>query len=245
MRHWIGSRRSDGGKLAEVWRVLALTTCLAQAMPAIGEPRHCDDPRLMVDTADGALGNALCAMVPGILDDLAACGLAQSQPLTVEVDRSVSHPMGTCLAYFDCDYDVIHVTHPDMFGGLLAAEAPYAALPTEVLLRALLTHELSHALLTQTAAPREVAMVDQEYVAAALELELMTPEWRDVLLAASPVSLPPKEGLIDTLIYGLSPRKFAVNVWQHFSLPENGCSLVQRIAAGEVSFSKDKRPELR
>ena len=73
-------------------------------------------------------------------------------------------------------------------------------------------------------------------VAAALELEYLADDWRNVLLQASPVSLPPKVGLIDIWIYGLAPRKFATNAWQHFQQDDHGCALVREIVEGQFSF---------
>jgi hypothetical protein len=157
-------------------------------------------------------------------------------PLKIEVVGTFSHPIGECLAYFDCALDLVRITEPSLYGELLDPEVIYARLPSDIALRALLTHELTHALLEQTAGDRDPALVDHEYVAAAMELELMDPEWRDVVIASAPVSLPPKPGLIDMMIYGFAPRRFAVNAWQHFSLPENGCGLVRRITEGEATF---------
>jgi hypothetical protein len=191
---------------------------------------------LTVDTDDADLAGTICEMAAGIVDDLASCGLRQTTPLTIEVVGTFSHPIGECLAYFDCGLDLVRITHPSLYGELLESDVIYARLPPEIALRALLTHELTHALLEHATGEGDIALVDHEYVAAAMELELMEPEWRDVVIASAPVSLPPKPGLIDMMIYGFAPRRFAVNAWQHFSLPENGCDLVQRIAEGEVTF---------
>jgi len=179
-----------------------------------------------------------------IRDQLQGCGLKQSRALTLEIVDEASHPLASCLAYFDCDYDLVRITDPSTWSLLLEDDYSYASLPTEVTLRAVLTHEITHALVTQTAGDRRVPMVDHEYIAASMELEFMEEGWRDVLLAVTPLELPPKEGLINIWIYGFAPRKFGVNAWQHFSLPENGCSLVQRIVNGDASFFKSVRPEL-
>jgi hypothetical protein len=200
---------------------------------------------LAVDAMDDAMTRQLCTMAIEIRDQLQGCGLKQSRALTLEIVDEISHPLASCLAYFDCDYDLLRITDPSTWSLLLEEDYSYASLPTAVTLRAVLTHEITHALVTQTAGDRRVPMVDHEYIAASMELDFMEEGWRDVLLAVTPVGLPPKEGLIDIWFYGFAPRKFGVNAWQHFSLPENGCSLVQRIVNGDASFSKSVRPELR
>ena len=181
-------------------------------------------------------------MTAEIVDQLASCGLKQSRALTIEIVDSISHPLGDCIAYFDCEYDVIRITDSASWDALLADDEAYAILPTDITLRAFLTHEITHAFVTMSAPDRNIPMVDQEYIAASMELEFMGRNWRDALLAAVDLKVPPSEGLIDILIYGFAPRDFGVNAWRHFRLPENGCSLVQRIVVGGFSFAKFGRP---
>lgn len=213
--------------------------------PTFGGPLPCSASMFMVDAKEDAMANHLCAMATEIRGKLESCGLKQSRPLKIEMVAEIVHPLGKCMAYFDCEYDLVRVTDPSAWHLLLEEHQSYAKLPVEVTLRAVLTHEIAHALVIQTAGDRKVSMVDQEYIAAAMEIEFMDDVWRNLLLAATPMELPPKEGLIDIWIYGFAPRKFGVNAWQHFNLPENGCSLVQKIVEGDASFSKKVRPELR
>jgi hypothetical protein len=234
------------GKSINLSRCAVLATLVWISLsPAFCGPLLCPDPMFAVDANDDTMTLQLCEMATEIRDKLEVCGLKQSRVLTIEIANEVSHPLANCLAYFDCEYDLIRVTDPLNWDALLGEDQAYASLPANVTLKALLTHEMTHALVAQTSGDREVPMVDQEYIAASMELEFMEEAWRDVLLAAAPVTLPPKDGLIDLWIYAFSPRKFAVNAWQHFNLPGNGCALVQQIVVGDVSFSKVVRPELR
>ncbi len=223
---------------------MAISLSLAAAATALANPTVCSEPSFSVQARDMQLTERLCAMASDIRDRLAECGLSQTRPLTIEIAEELSHPVDTCLAYFECEFDLVRITDPAAYGSLLDDDPSYAALPAEVTLRALLTHEIAHALVAQTAGDRPVSMVDQEYIAAAMELELMEERWREVMIAANPVSVSPTEGLIDIWIYGFSPRQFAVNAWRHFSLPPNRCSLVRRIVDGRESFHKEIRPEL-
>ncbi len=198
-----------------------------------------------VEGRDDWMSAQLCSLASSVRDALGTCGLVQSRPVAIEVVDDLRHPMGDCLASYDCDEEVIRLTSPDSFRGALDPDALYARLPEDVLTKALLTHEMAHAFATQAAGERRIDIVDQEYIAAAMELHLMEPRYRAVILDAAPVDAPPSETLIDIWIYGFSPRRFAVNAWRHFQEPENGCALVRRIVAGEASFAKAARPELR
>ena len=223
-----------------VRRLISLFLLVLVASPLGAEPVACPDPRLAVESANPALAMEICDVVADVGERLEECGLLQSAPLTIEVVGGLSHPMGECLAYFDCDRETIRLTDPSLYASLLDPEVIYALLPPETAMRALLTHELGHALIDQMSEGRDGPLVDHEYIAAAMELDLMEPDWRETVIAAAPVSLPPKPGLVDIFLYYLAPRKFAVNAWQHFSLPENGCALIRRIVEGEMTFDLPK-----
>lgn len=228
------------------WVIGPLALALLAACPADGAPVPCPgDDGFAVEPGHSALAPRLCEMAPPLRDAMTDCGLTQSRVLTVEVVAGLTKPFDTCLAHFDCRSDRIRIVDPASYPDLLIKDTVYSRLPEDVLLRALLTHEMAHALTFQASGDREMDIVDLEYIAAAMELELMEPKWRDVLIEAAPVSLPPKEGLIDVWIYGMAPRKFAVNAWRHFSLPTNGCGLIRLMVEGEASFSKAARPDLR
>lgn len=225
---------------------LTLTLTLLVSYPVVGASVPCpgtDD--VLIESTDPLRAAQLCEMAIPLRDAMADCGLKQSRVLIVEVVTRLTRPFDTCLAHFDCKSDSIRIVDPATYRDILIEDTVYSLLPEDVLLRSLLTHEMAHALAFQASGNRELDIVDQEYIAAAMELELMNPDWRNVLIEAAPVSLPPKEGLIDIWIYGMAPRKFAVNAWRHFRLPENGCGLILRIVEAKSSFSKTARPDLR
>lgn len=232
------SCRPDFRRLALVL-LLAAGTGASLATPLRSGDFACDDAGFRVTGSAPGEAATICAILRDLRDALAPCGLAQVRPLAVQVVAQVEHPSGTCFAAYDCHYEVIRVLDPAAYSTAIPAEQPYARLPASVTLRAFLAHELAHALATQSA-PRPLAPVDQEYIAAAMEIETMEPGWRAVYLAAIGPALPPGEGLIDIWIYALAPRDFAANAWRHFALPGNGCGLVARIVAGEASFARPR-----
>lgn len=224
-------------------RVLAVLIAALHAIhsgipPAVASATEaCPAPGLRVGAKDAALSAGLCAMAATIRDELEDCGLAQHRPLSIEVEDRPAHPMGGLLAYFDSRYDLIGLTDPAIYATLFAPDHPYARLPAHVTVRALLTHEMAHALAAQSAGARQLNVVDQEYIAAAMQLEQMAPAWRKVFEAATRADFPPEEKLIRIGIYGFAPRKFELNAWRHFRMPGHGCALIRRLVAGEASFS--------
>ena len=219
--------------------MLASVTGASLATPLRPDVFACDDGRIRVDGSAPDAAAEICAVMADLRDALAPCGLLQVRPLTVEVIAQVEHPLGACFAAFDCRDEVISVLDPALYAAAIPGAEPYARLPARVTMRALLAHELAHALATQSA-PRPVAAVDQEYIAAAMELDTMEPGWRAVYLDAIGAEEPPGAGLVDIWIYALAPRAFAANAWRHFALPGNGCDLVGLILAGEASFARPR-----
>ena len=168
---------------------------------------------------------------------ITACGLVQSRPVRIELVSALEHASRACLGSYDCDAGLVRVVAPGQLVEAVGGVPPYALLPEDVLFRALLTHELAHALLEQSSPGVALSLADHEYVAAVMELETMAPDWRAVYIAAAPVGLPPRVGLISGVIYGFEPRKFAVNAWRFFRAEPDGCARIRDIAAGRFSFA--------
>ena len=216
---------------------LALSAAIAWAPHlAAGEPVACGDGSFSVVAGAPATAALACRFAAEAKERIEACGLTQARPIRIELVAHFDHGFGACLAAYDCATEVIRVTDPAHVPASVGEEDAYARLPAEVVFKALLAHELAHALLEQSSPGADLAFVDHEYVAAVMELETMAPEWRAVYVAAAPVGLPPKAGLVSAMIYGFDPRKFAVNAWQFFRAEPDGCDRVRQIAAGSFSF---------
>lgn len=208
----------------------------ALASPSAAEPRVCQDASLSVEAEVPGTAELACRLAIETKSVMEACGLVQTRPVRIELVAEIDHGFGACLGSTDCAAGIVRVIAPGHLAETVELEPPYALLPTEVLFRALIAHELAHALLAQSSDGVALAFADQEYVAAVMELETMAPDWREVYIAAAPVGLPPKLGLISPMIYGFAPRKFAVNAWQFFRAEPDGCKRIQEIAAGTFSF---------
>lgn len=232
-------------KLVILWASAAVLGAAAAPLDAgPSEAVACADEALSVDASLPEVAALACGYAIQAKARLVACGLRQTRPVEIFLVDRFDEGIENCLAYYDCTDGAVRVTDPAALEARLPDDHPYRVLPTEVVLQALISHELAHALLDQTrrgADGREPAFVDQEYVAAAMELDLLDERWRTALIDAAPVSLPPREGLISALIYAFEPRKFATNAWQFFAAEPDGCARVRRIAEGTFSFADQPR----
>jgi hypothetical protein len=211
------------------------------SLAAATEVYVCADDQLSVVAAPSEFAALACDFALRAKRGLVECGLSQSKPIQIYLVDTIEHDVADCLATYNCSNDTIRVTDPASISDALGVDNPYRILPTEVVFQALITHEMAHALLEQSSANIDIAFVDHEYVAAAMELDIIAPEWRNALIAAAPVSLPPKLGLISSLIYGFEPRKFATNAWQFFNAEPDGCKRIREIASGEFTFTTVSR----
>ena len=216
--------------------VLVASLLVGAPVDAVAGAIPCGDDRLSVVADLPETAALACDLAREARDRIAGCGLSQVRPLRIDLVRRMEHDTAECLADYDCASEVIRVTEPGAIPEAVEGLVPYGLFPAEVVFRALIAHELAHAMLDQSAGDREIAFVDHEYVAAVMELDTMAPEWREVYITAAPVNLPPKIGLISAIIYAFEPRKFAVNAWQFFRAEPDGCARVRDIAAGTFTF---------
>ncbi|EPX85709.1 DUF6639 family protein [Salipiger mucosus] len=219
------------------WRSIPPALILAAglaAAPVGAAPVTCEDPAFFVETAEPATREMICAAASGARQALARCGLEQREPIGIETVDSLIHAIGQCLAAYDCTLKRIRIIAPELLREHLPPDDPYAALPDEVVFGSLLTHELAHAIVVQQSGDREIALVDHEYIANALELSALPPEHRETLLDAAGVEPPVSADVIDLFIYGLAPRRFAAAAYLY--LEANGCGTVTDILEGTATF---------
>jgi hypothetical protein len=216
---------------------LSVAGSLVDSRPVTAEKWPCDDVYLSTDAQSEYVADLVCEAAVRAKAFLQSCGLVQTSAINIEVVESAIHPgFGECMALFDKRTGCLQVTDPGRLPLLLPENDARAALPPDILFASTITHELAHALLHQSAGAIAVGPTEQEFVANAMEMAVLDPHWRDVLLGANPAKPGGSVGLINQGIYALAPRVFANNAWQYFQREEIGCALVQKIAAGQFRF---------
>ncbi|MCV2865604.1 DUF6639 family protein [Albidovulum sediminicola] len=197
----------------------------------------CADPGLSASARSAALAAEACAAGTEAKRALAACGLAQTQPIRIAVVEQAMHPsFGACLAIYDVRAGCLEITEPDRIAPMLAGKDARADLPAEEVFDALIAHELAHALVAQSAPEIRVGPAEQEFIANVFEMMALPPRSRELMLSAHPVDPPGSLSVVHASVYVLAPRAFANNAWRVFEAEGNGCALVQRIIAGEYRF---------
>ncbi|WP_157374063.1 DUF6639 family protein [Salipiger sp. CCB-MM3] len=225
-------------RLAKHRWIVALALGVSALLPITlwAEPMPCPDAGFRVEAETAATRALLCEAAVAAREQLGICGLRQSRPIDLVTAPTLEHEIGRCLASYDCTLERIRIIEPDLLRANLLPDDPYAGLPDDVIFRSLLTHELAHALVEQHTSGRKIALVDHEYIANALELMALPPEHRATLLNAAGLTPPVSAGVIDILIYGLAPRRFAAAAYLY--LEEHGCETVRAILDGSASFDR-------
>jgi len=218
----------------KVLRLAAIAAVLCAPSAGLAD---CGDPLIAVTAPDAALADLVCEAVTVAKTRLAACGLAQTSPIHISaVDRAMHPTFGACLATYTPGTASLQVTRPDQLSEVMVTNDARRALPPDILFTSLVLHELTHALVQQTAGAVEIGPGEHEFIANALEMDSLPERWRDVLLAARPIAPPGKADLVHPMIYALDSRAFANNAWVLFHAEGNGCDLVQRILTGAFRF---------
>lgn len=219
---------------------ILLAVLTVSASLAFAEPRDCVDPLVSADVESDEMADEVCNAAVRAKALLGSCGLTQNYPINIEVvERAIYPSFGDCMAVFDKRNGCLQVTEPARLPLLLSSDDARSLLPPEVLFAGLITHELAHALVEQSAGQVRIGPAEQEFIANALEMESLNSEWRDILLAADPVNPSGSLELVNLGIYALAPRLFANNAWQLFHQEGNGCSLVQKLVRGEYKFPRN------
>ena len=63
---------------------------------------------------------------------------------------------------------------------------------------------------------------------------------RQIILDAKPVSFTVTLESLNSTIAMMAPTAFAARVWEHYSMPENGCDFIGKIIDGKVSLRNDR-----
>lgn len=244
MANWPGAARparlagqiGRGEGSMRMW--LAIVAWLAGGTAA-GEPLACPDLPVSVTARSGALAERTCRAARRATDYLSACGLALRMPVTVNVvDRAPDTDL-PCLGFYHCERGEIELASPRALDRLLLPDGPYSRIPRDLYYDTLVGHEVTHAVIAQATAPVRPDVANSEYVAYAVQLELLGPAGRAPIFAhaGGTEAAPPRPVPLNEVMLGFSPVRFAISAWLHFTGPEGGCAFVSDLVEGRASLS--------
>ncbi|WP_068115334.1 DUF6639 family protein [Tropicimonas marinistellae] len=216
----------------------ATLLCALGGVAAGAGASACDTPLVTVETADGDLHRRLCEIVASALPRLEECQLKLVSAVSIGFADSLhlGSPDQICFGNYHQRTDRIELLKPPAFERFHNRSEVWAAIPVTEHFDSIVVHELTHALVDQTAPATQSCTADQEYIAYAMQVASLSDSSRTTLINRVGVSTPTSDDEINSVILGLSPAAFAVNSWLHFSQPENGCDVVRKIIRGETTF---------
>lgn len=201
--------------------------------PLQAEPLLCPGGEVTVDAPDHVNAALVCELVEDVRPTLAACGLEQSAPLTIHLVAEMTHTTAPMVGSYTAGRNEIRLTHPDHLSEVISPVHPFARLEPALVFRSLVAHELSHAFLDQAECTRQRCVAEHEYVAYAMQLSVLPPEARDLVIGDYATDKTFGVEILNDFIAQADPLFFASRVWEHFSRPGNGCDFIRKIQSGE------------
>lgn len=215
---------------------------MACQVMAGADPRPCPDGLAEVTgTAPEDVATA-CRAASQALAQLHQCSITPDHTVRLRIVQELpAECPDHALAYFDARADLVTIpTYVDCVrlagpGGRLGEPM------TPALYRSLLVHEITHAVVSQTGTPGASSRVTHEYLAYAMQFTLMEPELRRRILERYPVRGPVERSHLSELYLDLSPPRFAVKAYRHFTAAGNGCAFARKLLAGARTLPSGSR----
>lgn len=222
------------------WFSCALMTTLlliASTEEAHAVELTCGDAGIQVFAEDASIAKRICETIASHRENLQTCGLSQSHPVSLIVDQEPV-VLGV-LGHFRPKSNEIHLLGMEQLDDVLHPESIYRLIPLDEFFDSIVIHELTHALFYRTTCGRDSCLPVHEYIASVMQIQSLSSQSREVLLAASTVPKEVRLQVFTQQFLNRSPEKFAISAWLHFSAPGNRCGFVWDLFAGKVSFPSD------
>lgn len=225
------------GAVVALSAALAFTSMDGPRAREISKTPTCLDGRATFDNLTEDEADLICRGIAAARDVLAHCGFTDVPRITVEAASSLIDGEG-----FDRRGEYLPASRRLRIRPLaefIATTPPSIAgvpAPHSVLYASVAAHEMSHAILAESAIGPDLPPTAHEYVAYTIQIATLPEEIRAAIDAKYP-----EPALVDLfvfspfLLYG-DPERFAVAAWRHFGEPDNGCGMIHRILAGKVRF---------
>lgn len=216
--------------------LLTIVCWVATASGALAERLPCDALNIFVDTEDQLLRERVCNVARSALPKLANCHLRQHQTIFISFHAALSMSGNDCLGLYHSGNNHIDLLTPEAFHASHGDSEFCEEIPENVHFDSILVHELTHALLDQVPGGKANNLVDQEYIAYAMQLEMMCKPVRDRFISSIGLTAPIDVERINEFAILFSPSVFAASSWLHFSSLGHGCEFVGEIIKGEKTL---------
>jgi hypothetical protein len=193
---------------------------------------------LTVFATDTSLAERICQVVASADPVLTACGLPTDYgPLTLYVVGRIDGAQAHCLGAYVCETNEVAVLDPTVLGNAESPETEFDAISPQALFDSLVVHELTHSRLSHLPEGGDIGVVNQEYIAYAMQLASLPAQEREAFL----IGYLDREldiAAINVFTLGLAPGYFASLAWRHFDQTDNGCAFVQSLMDQDFTFER-------
>jgi len=223
-------------------RFLFLLLCLCSAPRNAGAQAQlrCDYPEISVEAASRIAAERTCNAAIQADRRLRELGLGHEGPLLIEVTDELDFGAGYCMAYYDAEAERLQVLSESCLEDNPPPASAFPVVPASVLFESLIRHELTHAYLDQTLDGRLLPRAAHEYLAYAIQIEMLPENVRAKFLDEANVSLPATIEELNEAILFMAPKRFAAAAWLYFQQNGGGPKAVERVLSGQESFRRSR-----
>ncbi|MEW5963004.1 MAG: DUF6639 family protein [Pseudomonadota bacterium] len=217
---------------------------MSGAMLAIGglaaqaaEHFACAGIPVTIRAESGTPVTVACDAAGAAIAFLSRCGIGPKHGLTIQTVDEILHPCGTrTLGQFVPSQRRIEITSLARCGEELGPDSPYRRLPLIEVWRSLIAHEVAHGILHDQPDAGRLPVNAHEYVAYAVQIGTMSAGSRATFLDAFPNAEGAELASFTAFAHDVEPLRFGARAYRHFTAPDHGCSLLERMIGGEVTF---------
>ena len=167
------------------------------------------------------------------------CNVPLFRPITITIlEETETFPIG-CNGVYHCGQDLIEVLAPDVIAAERSGAGKVANIDPETYFQSVIVHEIGHAALDQYLTAVGGQLAENEYVAYAFQLQVLSPADRKRFLEDYSVEQSVQLSDLNPMVANMAPIAFAARVWAHYNTAGNGCEFVKRLADGAVTLGRD------
>lgn len=223
-------------RLAEIYFFAALVAALLVPFTSTAEPVVCKSSSLTVDAADDALVETICTVAERATTMLSACYLQLPQDIQVVVYDDLPGVSSRCVGTYECAENRISLRSPKHLDAARDPSSAFSAVEKSVFFTSVLIHELAHAAFENTAREAARCANNHEYVAYVMQMLSLPAHVRQVIVDSYRAPSPVDPYLLNSLIAGMAPDRFAAIAWQHFTEEGHGCNYVRDLITGRETL---------
>lgn len=217
------------------FHVVATRWCLVAgaflAAPAQAEYLDCRPYNIRVDSVDGGDAAASCLGARRAVSFLASQGFSIPGPIAIDLVEEMPDIVGPSAlgAYFKQERRILILRY-----SAFRARSTWFRIPIDrEVYRAVVSHEVAHAVASSNFEIAQPSILAQEYIAYVTLFSTIAPSHRNLILGLYPDA--GSEGgaqIRDPVVYQVDPIRFGVNAYRHYRNPGNGRNFLREILSG-------------